>query len=335
VAPILSVNHLTTSFKTEDGVVRAVNDVTFQVDSGEVLAIVGESGSGKSVTALSILQLLPRTASIRGEVLFENRDLLLLNDDQMREVRGKEIAMIFQDPMTALNPVFTVGNQIEEAVLVHAKVEKEVARERAIELLDLVGIPNPRQRVKSYPHEFSGGMRQRAMIAMGIANNPKVLIADEPTTALDVTIQAQVMEVMKEVQEATGAAMILITHDLGLVAGVADRVQVMYAGQVFESGATREIYYDSRNPYTQGLMRSIPRVDERTDDQLLPIRGAPPSLIAIPKGCPFRPRCDYAADVCRSDPPELRRSGAALHETRCHFADTLPKFETLVGGEPS
>jgi peptide/nickel transport system ATP-binding protein len=332
---LCSVRHLSTTFKTEDGVVQAVSDVSFDVDSGEVLAIVGESGSGKSVTALSIMQLLPNTATVTGEVTFEGRNLLDLSDDEMRVVRGQDIAMIFQDPMTALNPVFKVGNQIEEAILVHHKVPKKAARQRSIELLDLVGIPNPAQRVDSYPHEFSGGMRQRAMIAMGIANDPKLLIADEPTTALDVTIQAQVIEVMREVQEATGAAMILITHDLGLVASVADRVQVMYAGRVFESGVTREVYYNSRNPYTQGLMRSIPRLDERTDGRLTPIRGAPPSLIAIPKGCAFRPRCDYAEDLCRTDPPELRPIGDGGHETRCHFAETLPSFSAVApGGAP-
>ncbi len=324
--PVLNVENLTTTFDTEDGLVKAVTDVSLHVMPGEVLAIVGESGSGKSVTALSIMRLLPNTAVTTGTANLDGTDLLALSEKEMRRVRGRDIAMVFQDPMTALNPVFTVGNQIAEAIRVHNDVPKKVAYDRAAELLDLVGIPEASQRVKAYPHEFSGGMRQRAMIAMAIANDPKLLIADEPTTALDVTIQAQVLELMTTVQEATGAAMILITHDLGLVAGVADRVQVMYAGKVFETGETRDVYYHSRNPYTRGLMSSIPRLDERTDHRLSPISGAPPSLIRLPLGCSFRPRCEYRRDRCLVEEPELREIGIE-HASRCHFAEELPEFD--------
>ncbi len=324
--PVLNVENLTTTFDTEDGLVKAVTDVSLHVMPGEVLAIVGESGSGKSVTALSIMRLLPNTAVTTGTANLDGTDLLALSEKEMRRVRGRDIAMVFQDPMTALNPVFTVGNQIAEAIRVHNDVPKKVAYDRAAELLDLVGIPEASQRVKAYPHEFSGGMRQRAMIAMAIANDPMLLIADEPTTALDVTIQAQVLEVMTTVQEATGAAMILITHDLGLVAGVADRVQVMYAGKVFETGETRDVYYHSRNPYTRGLMSSIPRLDERTDHRLSPISGAPPSLIRLPLGCSFRPRCEYRRDRCLVEEPELREIGIE-HASRCHFAEELPEFD--------
>ncbi|MFQ5948629.1 MAG: ABC transporter ATP-binding protein, partial [Acidimicrobiia bacterium] len=325
-APLLNVESLSTSFRTEDGVVKAVSGVSFHVDPGEVLAVVGESGSGKTVAALSILRLLPNTATITGRVEFDGTDLLALSDKEMRQIRGLDIAMVFQDPMTALNPVFTVGFQIAEAIRVHNKVSKAAAYRQAAELLDLVGIPEAKARVHSYPHEFSGGMRQRGMIAMAIANDPKLLIADEPTTALDVTIQAQVLEVMKTVQEATGAAMMLITHDLGLVAGVADRVQVMYAGQIFESGDTRDVYYHSKNPYTRGLMQSIPRLDDRTQQRLEPIAGAPPSLISLPAGCAFRPRCEFRQQICREQAPELHAVGID-QESRCHFAEKLPAFD--------
>jgi peptide/nickel transport system ATP-binding protein len=324
--PLLSVRDLSVGFETDDGLVQAVNGITFDLHAGETLAVVGESGSGKSVSAMAIMRLLPRYARITGSVEFEGRDLLGLSIKDMRRLQGNDIAMIFQDPMTALNPVFTVGNQLVEAIRVHHKdVSKKAARARAAELLDLVGIPAAKERIDNFPHEFSGGMRQRAMIAMGIANEPSLLIADEPTTALDVTIQAQVIEVMKTAQEATGAAMILITHDLGLVAGVAERVQVMYGGRLFETADTDTIYHESRNPYTRGLMTSIPSASSRTTHRLQPIQGSPPSAINFPAGCVFRPRCVHATDRCHEEEPELRPLDPdRLHWTRCHHAEELP-----------
>jgi len=325
--PLLDIRDLTVSFKTDDGLVRAVNGVDLQMFPGETLAVVGESGSGKSVSAMAVMGLLPSYTQIEGSVEFEGTDLLKLSTRAMRKLQGNEIAMIFQDPMTALNPVFTVGNQIIEGIRIHhPQISKQAARERTIELLALVGIPEPRQRVDNYPHEFSGGMRQRAMIALAIANEPKLLIADEPTTALDVTIQAQVLEVMRTAQEATGAAMMLITHDLGLVAGVADRVQVMYGGRVFEMSDTDTIFYRSRNPYTRGLMTSVPTAAARTDDRLSPIPGAPPSAINPPRGCVFRPRCQHAEDACYEEPPLLALDATGRHLSRCHFAEELPEL---------
>ena len=325
--PLLSIKNLSVSFPTDDGVVDAVRDVSFDVRPGEVVSVVGESGSGKSVTAMSIMRLHPKTARMTGSITFDGRELLAVPEKEMRSLRGNDIAMIFQDPMTALNPVFTVGDQISEMILIHRSVSKTAAMDRATELLDLVGVPEARRRVDQYPHEFSGGMRQRAMIAMAIANDPKLLIADEPTTALDVTIQAQVMEVMSDVREATGAAMLLITHDLGLVAGSADRIQVMYAGRIFERGTTDQIFYGSSNPYTRGLMGSIPRVDQK-GLRLTPIVGAPPSLLNLPKGCAFRPRCGFATEICYESPADL----TALedeHFSRCHNIAALPALETV------
>jgi peptide/nickel transport system ATP-binding protein len=324
--PLLSVRDLSVGFRTDDGLVQAVNGISFDLHAGETLAVVGESGSGKSVAAMAVMRLLPSYAHIEGTITFDGKDLLALSDREMRHLQGNDIAMIFQDPMTALNPVFTVGMQLIEAIRIHHKhVSKKAARDRAVELLELVGIPEARQRVENYPHEFSGGMRQRAMIAMGIANEPMLLIADEPTTALDVTIQAQVMEVMAQAQEVTGAAMMLITHDLGLVAGVAERVQVMYGGRLFETADTDTIFYHSRNPYTRGLMSSIPTAATRTDERLVPIPGAPPSAIAFPKGCVFRPRCPHATTECRDHAPELRPlDPGGLHWSRCHYAEDLP-----------
>ena len=322
---LLAVEDVSVSFGTDDGVVEAVQGVSFEVRRGETLAVVGESGSGKSVTALAIMRLLPRSARVSGRIVFDGRPLLELTDDEMRGIQGADIAMVFQDPMTALNPVFRVGAQIVEAIRVHdPAIAEEQARERAIELLTLVGIPEPRLRVDSYPHELSGGMRQRAMIAMAISNRPRLLIADEPTTALDVTIQAQVMEVIADVQEATGAAVMLITHDLGLVAGTADRIQVMYGGRILESADTDTVFYRSRNPYTLGLMASIPSAAARTSRRLEPIPGAPPSAIALPSGCVFRPRCAIAIDACLEPPALAQVVGEPGHLTRCHRAAELP-----------
>ena len=314
--PLLTVEHLEVGFPSKAGVVHAVTDVSFEVRPGETLAVVGESGSGKSVTALTVMRLHPKSTRISGSVMFEGRDLLALSDDEMRSVRGNDIAMIFQDPMTALNPVFSVGSQIVEAIRIHQDVSKQAAWNRAVELLALVGVPEPKRRAEQYPHEYSGGMRQRAMIAMAISNEPKLLIADEPTTALDVTVQAQVMDVLHDVQQATGSAMMLITHDLGLVAGSADRVQVMYASRLVETGGVDDIFYRSRNPYTRALLDSIPDL-LATSDRLEPIPGNPPSLLNPPSGCPFRPRCQMAVDQCAESVPELVTVGEG-HASRCH-----------------
>ncbi len=314
--PLLKVDDLTVAFRTDAGVVRAVTEVSFEVHPGEVLAVVGESGSGKSVTALALMRLHPKNTDITGSVDFDGIDLLALADSEMRSIRGRDIAMIFQDPMTALNPVFTVGEQIAEAVRVHTDNSKRAAWGRAVDLLQLVGVPEPKRRAAQHPHEYSGGMRQRAMIAMAICNDPKLLIADEPTTALDVTVQAQVMEVLHDVQQATGSAMILITHDLGLVAGSADRVQVMYASRLMETGNLDAIFYESRNPYTLALLNSIPDLDG-LKSALEAIPGNPPSLLNPKAGCAFRPRCSYAIELCAQEDPPLVPVGDG-HASRCH-----------------
>jgi oligopeptide/dipeptide ABC transporter ATP-binding protein len=320
---LLEVRDLTVEFPTDDGIVHAVRGVSFSLEPGDVLGIVGESGSGKSVTSLAIIGLLPRSARIRGEVNFQGRNLLRLGEKELTEVRGKHISMIFQDPMTSLNPVYTVGWQLQEAILAHQDVGRDKAWTRAVELLDLVGIPNARDRASSYPHEFSGGMRQRAVIAMAMTNDPDVIIADEPTTALDVTIQAQVLDTLERVQENTSAAIILITHDLGVVAGMADQVLVMYAGKPVEVGDTDAIYYDPRMPYTLGLLGSLPRLDARGSEPLTPIRGAPPSLINLPPGCPFSPRCPMSRAHCDAEEPALRPVAGASHVAACHYAEEL------------
>jgi oligopeptide transport system ATP-binding protein len=304
---MLEVNNLKTHFKTQDGVVKAVDGVSFSLEPGETLGIVGESGSGKSVTALSVMQLNPKppVEYPEGEILFEGQDLLEVSEKRMQAIRGNDIAMIFQDPMTSLNPVFTVGNQIREAIRIHQDLSKSEAQEKTVQVLRDVGIANPEQRAKDYPHQFSGGMRQRAMIAMALSCNPKVLIADEPTTALDVTIQAQILELMVDLQEKYGTAIIMISHDLGVVAQIADKVTVMYAGRAVEQGTTDEIFYDPLMPYSWSLLRSLPRLDTAGEVRLLPIQGMPPSLIFLPEGCNFSPRCPFVKDQCREIDPDL------------------------------
>ena len=327
--PILEVRDLVVHFPTDDGVVKAVDGVTFDVMANETLGIVGESGSGKSVTSMAILGLLPKYASVTGSVRFRGRELLGLREHDLQPLRGESIAMVFQDALAALNPVFTVGKQIAEAITVHHELKDKELHARVIELLDLVGIPNPSQRFDQFPHEYSGGMRQRAMIAMSIANDPDVLIADEPTTALDVTIQAQVLEVFERIQDRTNSSILLITHDLGVVAGTADRVMVMYAGRQVEFGTIDDTFYNPRHPYTRGLLASLPRVDGRRGARLNRIVGQPPSLIVLPSGCAFHPRCDDARvpGPCNEERPELRLL-ADVHSSACHYAEDLPALST-------
>ena len=307
MAPILQVKDLVVRFDTQDGVVHAVNGVTYDLQEGETLGIVGESGSGKSVHVLSMLGLIPMPPGRieRGEVLFEGRDLLTMSDEERREVRGGQIAMVFQDPMTALNPVISIGKQIREMIQLHMGLNKRQANERAIELLELVGITDARRRIDDYPHQFSGGMRQRAMIAMALSCDPKLLIADEPTTALDVTIQAQIVDLMTDLIDRLGMSLIWITHDLGVVAGIADTIQVMYGGMIMERGPTRSVFKDTRNAYTLGLLSSLPRSDGGTE-RLVPIPGAPPNLLAPPVGDPFAPRNPYATEKCFQERPVLQ-----------------------------
>ncbi len=307
MAPILQVKDLVVRFDTQDGVVHAVNGVTYDLQEGETLGIVGESGSGKSVHVLSMLGLIPMPPGRieRGEVLFEGRDLISMTDDELRSVRGGQIAMVFQDPMTALNPVLSIGKQLREMIQLHMGLNKRQANERAIELLELVGITDARRRVDDYPHQFSGGMRQRAMIAMALSCDPKLLIADEPTTALDVTIQAQIVDLMTDLIERLGMSLIWITHDLGVVAGIADTIQVMYGGMIMERGPTHNVFKDTRNAYTAGLLSSLPRSDGGTE-RLVPIPGAPPNLLAPPTGDPFAPRNPYATEKCFEQVPVLQ-----------------------------
>jgi oligopeptide/dipeptide ABC transporter ATP-binding protein len=316
---LLEVDNLTVGFPTEDGLVQAVRGVSYQVNSGDSVGIVGESGSGKSVTSLAVMGLLPRNARVSGSVRFQGEELLGRSDEQMSKIRGRKVAMIFQDPLTSLNPVYTVGYQIAEAVRAHHDVSPAKAMARATELLDVVGIPNPSLRVNSYPHEMSGGMRQRVVIAIAMANDPDLIIADEPTTALDVTVQAQVLEALEAAREETGAALILITHDLGVIAGHTDRVNVMYAGKLVETGTVDEIFYGPRMPYTLGLLGSLPRIDESGRPRLTPITGSPPSLLNLPAGCPFRPRCPKARDLCAEVEPELTMTVNQRHQAACHF----------------
>ncbi len=326
VRPLLEVKHLKTQFFTQDGVVKAVDDVSFYVMPGETLGIVGESGCGKSMTGLSIMRLIPSPPGkiVDGEVVFNGRDVIKMSEEQVRSIRGNDIAMIFQDPMTSLNPVLTINRQISESLQLHLKMSKEQARQRAVELLELVGIPNADQRVDQYPHQFSGGMRQRVMIAMALSCNPRLLIADEPTTALDVTIQAQILDLMRILQSETGAGVMLITHSMGVVAGMSDRVQVMYAGHIVETASTEEIFANPRHPYTVGLMKSIPRLDATKREKLQPIRGLPPDLIDLPDMCPFVPRCNYAREKCEQKNPPLLEVKPG-HYSACWFWEEVHK----------
>ncbi len=319
---LLEVKGLETRFFTQDGVVHAVNGISYHLDEGETLAIVGESGCGKSVGVMSLLRLIPQPPGkiTAGQVLFgigeDRKDLTRLTDDEIRQVRGNRIAMIFQDPMTSLNPVLTIGFQISETLMLHLGMDKAAARKRSVELLELVGIPRAADRLDDYPHQFSGGMRQRVMIAMGLSCNPQLLIADEPTTALDVTIQAQIADLVKRLRDDIGMAIIWITHDLGVVAGLADRVIVMYAGFIVEEAAVKELYGNPRHPYTIGLLGSLPRLDEARSRRLTSIEGLPPDLVDLPKGCPFYARCFYRLDRCAVENPSLEPYGPG-HKVAC------------------
>jgi oligopeptide transport system ATP-binding protein len=321
---LLQVRGLTTEFRTDRGVLHAVDDVSFEVAEGEALGVVGESGSGKSVTALSIMRLVARPAGrvVRGQVLFEGEDLLTLSEGQMRSVRGSRIAMIFQDPMSSLNPVLTIERQITESLEQHEAMGRRQARTRAVELLEMVGIPDPQRRLEDYPHQFSGGMRQRVMIAIALSCSPRLLIADEPTTALDVTIQAQIIDLVQRLRQDLGTSIIWISHDLGVVAGLCDRALVMYAGHVVEEAPVDRIFESPRHPYTLGLLRSIPRLDRPATTKLVPIEGLPPNVINRPSGCPFRPRCGYAVERCSTEMPPLDAVEAG-HRTACWMAASV------------
>jgi len=318
---LLELSDLKTHFFTRDGVVKAVDGVTYTLEAGKTLGVVGESGSGKSVTALSIMRLIPEAQGrvVGGDIRFKGESILKMSDEAVRALRGNRIAMIFQDPMTSLNPVFRVGAQIGESLRIHKGMSKAQAEKRAVELLELVGIPHPTERARDYPHQYSGGMRQRAMIAMALACDPDILIADEPTTALDVTIQAQIIDLMIDLQKRTGAAIIMITHDLGVVADIADNVMVMYAGRPIEYGSSDEVFYRPSHPYTWGLLDSLPRHDVSEKGSLCPIKGQPPSLINVPSGCSFHPRCPYAQEICSKEVPPNREVSPG-HSAACHFA---------------
>src|SRR3954465_8645054 len=321
--PILAVRDLRVTFPGSGGDVRAVRGINYELSPGEVLGIVGESGSGKSASATAVTGLLPQHAIVEGSITLEGRELVGLDDAGMARIRGKRIAMVFQDPLSALTPVYTVGDQLVEAVRVHNDVSRDAAKARAIELLKLVGIPHADERVKAFPHEFSGGMRQRVMIAMAIANDPDVIIADEPTTALDVTVQAQVLEVLRTARELTGAAIVMITHDLSVIAGFADRVAVMYAGRIVETGTVDEGFYSPRMPYSMGLLGAIPRADDPGDRPLVPIEGNPPSLVSLPAGCPFAPPCPLVFGTCHEVEPALIAVGRPGHRSACHLAEKI------------
>ena len=322
--PLLRLDDLKTYFYTEEGVVKAVDGVTFDVEHGEILGLVGESGCGKTVTALSILRLIPVPPGkiVSGSVHFEGEDLIRMDEDEIRHIRGNAIAMIFQEPMTSLNPVLTIGRQLTETLELHLKMDRGGATQRAVELLETVGISEARSRINDYPHQFSGGMRQRVMIAMALSCNPKLLLADEPTTALDVTIQAQILELLTRLTRELGTSVIIITHNLGVVARYADRVNVMYAGKIIERGTAKEIYGNPRHPYTIGLLASVPRLDEPRKEKLQPIEGMPPDLIELPQGCSFRERCKYAIDRCATEIPPLLEVSEG-HTSACWVSDQL------------
>ncbi|GAC1381718.1 MAG: ABC transporter ATP-binding protein [Ktedonobacteraceae bacterium] len=329
---LLEVQDLKLHFKVKAGKVRAVDGVSFAIKPGEKIGVVGESGCGKSVTALSIMRLIPQPPGefAGGSVLFDGQDLLDLPESAMRKIRGSKIGMIFQDPMTCLNPTMTVGRQIMEGLKIHLKLSTDQAKRRAVALLEQVGIPDAAARINSYPHQFSGGMRQRVMIAIALACNPKLLIADEPTTALDVTVQAQILELISGVCSEFGTAVIIITHDLGVVAGMTDRVVVMYAGKVVETAPTDELFANPRHPYTLGLLASIPRLDEARDSELKTIEGAPPDLLKPPPGCPFMPRCAFARAICRTMPPLDPLAGNSAHFKACWVDVTNPKEQAYA-----
>jgi peptide/nickel transport system ATP-binding protein len=336
VAPLLEIEDLRVQFATEDGVVRAVDGISLKIDSGHMLGIVGESGSGKSVSMLTVMGLTrAENASFSGHAKFEGHDLLHAGTDELRRIRGNEIAMIFQDPLSSLHPFYTVGNQLVEAMQAHRDISDKAATERAVELLAMVGIPDPRERVRAYPHEMSGGMRQRAMIAMALSNEPKLLIADEPTTALDVTVQAQILDLIARLQRDLGMAVVLITHDLGVVAEVTDEIAVMYAGKIVEQASTEHIFNAPEYPYTWGLLQSIPRLDRSRDEPLVPIPGRPPSLINLPSGCPFHPRCPYVRERHKRVVPELEPvPNDPGHEVACLLPSDLRRrlWAELRGG---
>jgi oligopeptide transport system ATP-binding protein len=332
--PLLSVKDLEVTFATDDGVVRAVNGLSFDIEPGKTLGIVGESGSGKSVTALSIMRLIAMPAGRieRGEIIFNGQDLLKLGEAQMRQIRGNKIAMIFQDPMTSLNPVLTVGDQIMETIMLHQHKSRAEAYKRAIEMLEMVRIPEPEKRIGSYPHQFSGGMRQRVMIAMALSCDPELLIADEPTTALDVTIQAQILDLMNDLQKRLNSAIIMITHDLGVVAEVCEKVLVMYGGNMVEYGTAEQIFADPKHPYTLGLLDSLPRLDEGGSRRLVPIEGQPPNLLRLPAGCAFAPRCPYALPDHAIIPPPVIDFGAG-HVARCTLYNEEPGLNIRAAAE--
>lgn len=324
--PLLHIDDLHVHFNTSDGVVQAINGASLTLNPGEIVGLVGESGSGKSVTAMSVLGLVPKPPAVypKGRILWKGIDLLTTPDRELREIRGGEISMIFQDPMTSLNPVYTIGHQISEMIRVHERISPKEAKERSIDMLNLVGVPNPQQRVDDYPHQFSGGMRQRAMIAMALSCNPELLIADEPTTALDVTIQAQILEILENSARELNVAVLLITHDLGVVAGICDRVAVMYGGRIVEEAPVDDLFERPLMPYTWGLMKSIPQMDEFSTERLYTIPGSPPVMSRPPKGCAFAARCEFAVDKCQTEVPDLETYSAG-RLVRCHRV-TEPNF---------
>ncbi|MDU2488987.1 MAG: ABC transporter ATP-binding protein [Clostridium celatum] len=334
MSKLLEVKNLKTSFKTHIGDVQSVRGVSFHLDKGEALGVVGESGCGKSVTMMTIMRLLGENAKIEAETItFDDKDITKPTEKLMQTIRGNDMSMIFQDPMTSLNPLFTVGDQLTEHLIKHKKISKKEAKEKAIKMLDMVGIPSPEKRLKQYPHEFSGGMRQRVMIAMSLICEPKLIIADEPTTALDVTIQAQILDLMKDLKEKLDTSIILITHDLGVVADLCSRINVMYGGLIVEEGTTEDIFYRGKHPYTWGLLRSVPNPKSELKEKLIPIEGQPPDLLKPPVGCPFTARCDYAMKICKEKQPPLFEISEG-HRAACWLCHkNAPKVESPIKGE--